>query len=70
MADSPVTEFYRDRCIFVTGATGFVGKVLIEKLLRSCRGIDQIYLLIRPKTNVNVHYRLQELIKTRQVITV
>jgi len=31
------------------GGTGFLGKVLIEKLLRSCPDISVIYLLIREK---------------------
>jgi FlaA1/EpsC-like NDP-sugar epimerase len=35
------------RSIFITGATGFVGKVLVEKLLRSCPDIAKIYILVR-----------------------
>lgn len=31
------------------GATGFLGKVLVEKLLRSCTGIQKVYILIRKK---------------------
>ena len=33
---SVVKSFYRGQNILVTGATGFVGKVLLEKILRSC----------------------------------
>ncbi|KAK5638607.1 hypothetical protein RI129_012902 [Pyrocoelia pectoralis] len=44
-----IKEFYAGRSIFITGATGFIGKVLIEKLLRSCPKIDKIYILIRSK---------------------
>jgi FlaA1/EpsC-like NDP-sugar epimerase len=28
-----VSEWYTDKNIFITGATGFIGKVLLEKLL-------------------------------------
>ncbi|XP_011297735.1 putative fatty acyl-CoA reductase CG5065 [Fopius arisanus] len=57
-----VKDFYRGRSIFITGGTGFMGKVLVEKLLRSCPGIKNIYLLMRPKKSQNVTERLQELL--------
>nr|QGV11529.1 FAR2 [Tetrastichus brontispae] len=57
-----VKDFYRDRSIFITGGTGFMGKVLVEKLLRSCPGIKNIYLLMRPKRGQGVQQRLQELL--------
>ncbi|XP_015432264.1 PREDICTED: putative fatty acyl-CoA reductase CG5065 [Dufourea novaeangliae] len=57
-----VKDFYRDRSIFITGGTGFMGKVLVEKLLRSCPGIKNIYLLMRPKRGQDVQQRLRELL--------
>jgi alcohol-forming fatty acyl-CoA reductase len=44
-----VCEFYKDQTIFITGGAGFMGKVLIEKLLRSCRDLKQILVLMRSK---------------------
>lgn len=41
--------------------TGFMGKVLIEKLLRSCSTIENIYLLIRQKKGKDIHTRVEEL---------
>ena len=38
---------YGNKSVLITGATGFVGKVILEKLLRSVPTIDKIYLLIR-----------------------
>ncbi|XP_066593573.1 putative fatty acyl-CoA reductase CG5065 [Prorops nasuta] len=58
-----VKDFYRNRSILITGGTGFMGKVLVEKLLRSCPGIKIIYLLIRPKKGQDVHQRLADLLK-------
>lgn len=62
MADSNIVEFFEDRSIFITGATGFMGKVLVEKLLRSCPGINRLYLLMRPSKGKEITTRLQELI--------
>ncbi|CAO3649133.1 unnamed protein product [Cunninghamella echinulata] len=49
-----VKAFYKDKTVFITGATGFIGKALLWKLLSSLhQDIDQIFLLIR----MNVSYR-------------
>ncbi|XP_034234856.1 putative fatty acyl-CoA reductase CG5065 [Thrips palmi] len=58
----PVSQWYQDRSVFVTGGTGFMGKVLVEKLLRSCPGIKNIYLLMRPKRGQDISARLTELL--------
>lgn len=40
---------------------GFMGKVLIEKLLRSCPDLNRIFVLIRGKKNKTPEQRLEEL---------
>jgi fatty acyl-CoA reductase len=57
-----VSEFYGGKTVFITGGTGFMGKVLLEKLLRSCPGVSKIYLLIRPKKGQDAHERLKLLL--------
>jgi len=56
-----IQEFYRGANVLVTGATGFMGKVLVEKLLRSCPHLSNIYLLVRSKKGKNSESRLNEI---------
>lgn len=57
-----VQKFYDGQSIFITGGTGFMGKLLIEKLLRGCPGINCVYVLIRKKKEKNVLQRKEQLI--------
>ncbi|KAL7013335.1 hypothetical protein ACKWTF_015339 [Chironomus riparius] len=56
-----IPEFYNNKSILITGGTGFLGKLITEKLLRSCPGIDNIYLLCRSKKGKNINERLEEI---------
>jgi len=61
--NSPVVEFYNDKTVFITGATGFMGKVLVEKLLRSTN-VKKLLVLIRPKKGVKTELRLKTLLES------
>jgi fatty acyl-CoA reductase len=63
---SNIASFYEGRSVFITGATGFMGKVLVEKLLRSCCGIKHLFLLMR-QNNDNNNKRLQDFIENKVV---
>ncbi|XP_067132204.1 putative fatty acyl-CoA reductase CG5065 [Centruroides vittatus] len=59
-----ISKFYECREVFVTGATGTLGKVLLEKLLRSCN-TKKIYILIRSKKGVPAEERKTELFHSK-----
>lgn len=42
-----VKPFYEGKSVLITGATGFIGKVLLEKMLRDIPGIATFYVIIR-----------------------
>ncbi|CAD7094220.1 unnamed protein product [Hermetia illucens] len=58
--ETPMQEFYRKKCVFLTGGTGFFGKIIIEKLIR-VTDIEHIYILIRNKKGKDVYTRLEEM---------
>jgi Nucleoside-diphosphate-sugar epimerases len=70
VSNSPIQNFFSGSCVLVTGATGFVGKALVEKLLRSFPDLRTIYLLIRPKRGLDVQTRQKELLKNPVSMTV
>lgn len=56
--DSPIQQLYANKTILVTGATGFVGKCLIQRLLQTCH-VKRIYILLRGKRGQSVATREQ-----------
>ncbi|XP_060823526.1 fatty acyl-CoA reductase 1-like isoform X2 [Bombus pascuorum] len=57
-----IEGFYAGSGILITGATGFVGKGLLEKLIRTCSRISAIFVLIRPKRNQMIEQRFKKII--------
>ena len=66
---APMRDFYADKCLFITGSTGFVAKVILEKVLRSLPTVRRIYLLIRPLGGVTPEKRLAALGKTKVLLS-
>lgn len=56
---SSIREFYSDKTVFVTGATGFLGKFIVEKLLYSTN-VSKIYVLIRCKRGMTINERFEK----------
>ena len=53
-------KFYKDKTIFITGASGFMGKCLLEKLLYSCSDVKEILILMRPKRGKTAKERVAD----------
>lgn len=55
-----IAQFFRNKHVLLTGVTGFVGKVMLEKLLWSCSDIARVYVFIRPKKGADAAERFSK----------
>jgi fatty acyl-CoA reductase len=60
---SEVAEFFRGRSVLLTGASGFMGKVLLEKMLYSCPDLRTVFILMRSKRSKTPEMRTEEMLK-------
>lgn len=61
---NPIEVFYRNSTVLISGPTGFLGTVLVEKLLR-CFDVRKIFLLIRSKAGQSVKERHQSFVNSQ-----
>lgn len=59
-----VKEFYRGKNILITGCTGFLAKVILEKLFRTIPDVGMIYVMVRPKREVLPMSRIENEVLT------
>ncbi|KAF5184925.1 Fatty acyl-coa reductase [Thalictrum thalictroides] len=55
-----IVPFLKGKVFLITGATGFLAKVLIEKILRTVPDVHKIYLLIKAKDKNEAMQRLKK----------
>ncbi|KAF7282344.1 fatty acyl-CoA reductase wat-like [Rhynchophorus ferrugineus] len=60
---SHIKEFYKGQNILLTGGTGYFGKMIIEKLLRSTE-VKNIYLIVRGKNDTDCEERVASILKS------
>jgi len=60
--ETSVAESFRNGIVLITGSTGFLGKILTEKLLRSCP-VKNVVVLVRSKKELNASERVAKIYK-------
>ena len=48
-----ISDFFQNKTVLITGATGFLGKPVVAKILADLPDIKRIYLLVRSRTDPN-----------------
>jgi FlaA1/EpsC-like NDP-sugar epimerase len=62
-------KFYQGKVVLLTGASGFMGKVLLMKLLLSCPDIKRIIMLLRRKNEDSCSDRLSKILSNPVSVT-
>nr|XP_035940563.1 fatty acyl-CoA reductase 2 isoform X2 [Halichoerus grypus] len=62
---SMIAAFYSGKSILITGATGFMGKVMMEKLFRTSPDLKVIYILVRPKAGQTMQQRVFQILNSK-----
>ncbi|KAH9659971.1 Fatty acyl-CoA reductase 3 [Citrus sinensis] len=65
-----VVEFLENKTILVSGVTGFVAKVFIEKILRVQPNVKKLYLLVRAADTDSAALRFQNEVLAKDVFNV
>lgn len=60
--DSEICNFYKGKNVLLTGASGFIGTILLEKLLR-CTEINKIFVFFRQKKGQSIEDRIKNYLK-------
>lgn len=68
-ADS-VIGYFRGKSILITGSTGFLGKVLVEKILRVQPDVKKLFLLIRTSDVESAKLRIQTEVTGKEIFQV
>lgn len=53
-------EFFKDKHVLITGTTGFLGKVILYRMLEALPTLGKIYVLIRNKKGSSVIERFKK----------
>lgn len=58
-----LAEFYQDKNILITGATGFIGKVCLMKIMCSLGNCGKVYVMLRAKKGMTPQQRFNKMLQ-------
>jgi fatty acyl-CoA reductase len=62
-----ILDHFRGGSVLLTGASGYVGALVLEKLLR-CTDVEKIYVMLRAKRGEDIQSRLQKMLQQSPVM--
>ncbi|XP_050204928.1 fatty acyl-CoA reductase 3-like isoform X2 [Mercurialis annua] len=65
-----VVQFLENKTIFVTGVTGFLAKLFVEKILRVQPNVKKLYLLLRAADAISANNRFQNEVIEKELFRV
>ncbi|PWA56799.1 fatty acyl-CoA reductase 3 [Artemisia annua] len=65
-----ITDYLENKTILVTGGTGFLGKIFVEKILRVQPNIKNLYFLIRASDPYSAFHRLHSEVISKDLFRV
>ena len=65
-----IRKFYEGKNVLLSGCTDFLGKVILEKLMRTCPEINKFYIMVRAKRNKEPFDRIKNEILNSYVFSV
>ncbi|KMZ61425.1 Fatty acyl-CoA reductase [Zostera marina] len=65
-----VAESLKNKCILITGSTGFLGKIFVEKILRVQPDVKRIYLVIRAPDSSGAARRFHTEVRDKELFCV
>jgi len=62
---SEVTQFLKNQTIFLTGVTGFLGKVILWKALKEAGDSIKVFVVIRGSKDADAKKRMDDVFSTK-----
>ncbi|XP_020112859.1 probable fatty acyl-CoA reductase 4 isoform X1 [Ananas comosus] len=70
METSRIAGYFKDKNILITGATGFLGTIFVEKLLRVEPNVNKLFLLVRATNVASPKQRIQSEVIGKEIFQV